>query len=437
MRATAKSKSPRFSQLVDWLSWQESLHPRKVDLGLARVKRVFESLRPDYHQPLTITVGGTNGKGSCVALLESILRSQGYRVGAYTSPHILRYNERIRINGRPATDTDICDAFFRIDQCRLETTLSFFEFGTLTALDLFAEAKVDVQLLEVGLGGRLDAVNIIGCDVALITSIDIDHKGWLGETREAIGFEKAGIFRPGRPAVIGDFEPPQSLLNHGREIGAQLYRLGKDFTFNYVHGSDTWSWHGSRLALRDLPLPGLPGKQQIVNASSVLEVLGHFSQLFPVDDRSIREGLQKADLPGRYQLLPGRPEILLDVAHNPQAAGLLADHLRQNFPGRKIFVLFTVMDDKDIKGIISKMRDITHGWVLVPLDNARTASEPRLLEAFSSLDMPLPIAGCRDIEDAWNKIRSQAGPDDLIVIFGSFFLISAFLSGPGKPWNNN
>ncbi len=437
MRATAKPKSPRFGQLVDWLSWQESLHPRKVDLGLTRVKRVFESLRPDYHQPLTITVGGTNGKGSCVALLESILRTQGYRVGAYTSPHILRYNERIRINGQPAADIDICDAFSRIDQCRLETTLSFFEFGTLTALDLFAEAKVDVQLLEVGLGGRLDAVNIIDCDVALITSIDIDHKGWLGETREAIGFEKAGIFRPGRPAVIGDFEPPQSLLNYGREIGAQLYRLGKDFTFDYIQGSHKWSWQGSRLELRDLPLPGLPGKQQIVNASGVLEVLAHLSQTFPVDEHSMREGLQKASLKGRYQLLPGCPEILLDVAHNPQAAGLLADHLQQNFSGRKIFVLFTVMDDKDIKGIISKMRDVIHGWVLAPLENSRTASETRLLEAFSSLDMPLPIAGCSDIEDAWNRIRSQAGPDDLIVIFGSFFLISAFLSGPGRPWNNN
>ncbi len=436
MRATAKSKPSRFSRLADWLAWQESLHPRKIDLGLARVKRVFESLRPDYQQPLTITVGGTNGKGSCVALLESILRAQGYRVGAYTSPHILHYNERIRINGKPAADEAICNTFSRIDQCRLGTTLSFFEFGTLTALDLFAEAAVDVQLLEVGLGGRLDAVNIIDGDVALITSIDIDHKGWLGETRDAIGFEKAGIFRRGRPAVIGDTKPPQSLLDYGREIGTHLYRLGQDFSYEYS-GSERWTWQGSRLALKNLPLPGLPGKQQLANASSVLEALMHLAQALPVDRSAIEEGLQKARLQGRYQLLPGRPQILLDVAHNPQAAGLLAEYLLQNFPGRKIFALFTVMIDKDIEGVVSSMRNIIDGWVLAPLENTRTMPETRLLEAFSKLDMPLPVAGCGNIEEAWEKLQKQAGPDDLLVVFGSFFLISAFLSGPGKAWNND
>lgn len=433
MRLPATAEAMRFKQLADWLAWQQTLHPRQIDLGLTRVKQVFEVMRPGYQAPLTITVGGTNGKGSCIALLEAILRAQGYRVGAYSSPHILRYNERIRIDGKLASDRAICEVFDRIDQAREARTLSFFEFGTLAALELFVEAAVDVQLMEVGLGGRLDAVNIVDADIALIASIDIDHKGWLGETREAIGLEKAGILRSDRPAIVGDLHPPSSLLNHGREIGAEVYRLGVDF--DYHCEGRRWQWRGSMTQFVDLPLPGIPGRQQLANASSVLEVLSHVKKRLPVSETAVRKGLQQAYLPGRYQLIPGKPDVFLDVAHNPQAAQLLASYLRQEFSNRRIVALFSAMSDKDIDGIVANMQAIVESWFLAPLATPRAATENRILKTFRRLRMKPPQAGFRDFETAWRAVNAQVEPNDLIVIFGSFFLVSAYMSGPGRLWN--
>jgi len=420
----------RFSRLEDWLEWQQSLHPRVIDLGLERVKRVLTALHPGYRPPLTITVGGTNGKGSCIALLEAILRAQGICTGSYTSPHILRYNERIQVDGRPLSDEKICDAFARIDAVRGDSTLSFFEFGTLAALDLFAQAKVEVQLLEVGLGGRLDAVNIVDADVAIITSIDIDHKGWLGETREAIGAEKAGILRHACPAVLGDRAPPRSLLEHAWNLGVRLQRLGRDFDCQRV--GEHWDWISSVRSFKDLPLPALLGRQQLDNAATVIAALMQLENRLKIDESAIRRGLQTTRLQGRYQAISGCPDILLDVAHNPQAAGLLAEYVKERFPGRRVLALFTVMADKDIEGIVERMKSLVNVWALAPLpDNPRTASETSILQAFEAIGTVRPLSGFDGWRSGLEALRQHARDEDLIIIFGSFFLISEFMADHG------
>lgn len=442
-RKARVAKNPdrmRFACLNDWLVWQQSFHPRSIDLGLERVRRVFETLRPDYRPPVTITVGGTNGKGSCVAMLEAILKAQGVSVGAYTSPHILDYNERIRIDGLPVSDQAIVDVFARIDEARGDISLSFFEFATLAALELFALAEVRVQLLEVGLGGRLDAVNIVDADVAVITSIDIDHKDWLGETRERIGVEKAGIFRSGRPAVIGDRRPPLSLLQQADQRQAPLQRLG--FDFDHSRRDRDWDWSGPDHAWKRLPLPALPGSQQLDNAAMVMAALRALGDRLPVTQDAIVQGLEAVRLPGRYQLLPGPPQVLLDVAHNPQAAGLLAEYLRNQYPGRRIVALFTAMCDKDIEGILDVMRQAVDAWVLLELPgNPRAASGGRLVEAFRKVGLPFPLASFQDCSEAIACLEQQAGPEGLIVVFGSFFLVAEFFRSStnakvlgGKQW---
>ncbi len=419
---------PRFACLEDWLSWQQTLHPRKIDLGLGRVRRVFERLSPRYRPPPTITVAGTNGKGSCVALLDAVLRAAGYRVGAYTSPHLLRYNERIRIDGAPVSDRDICAAFDRIDRARDGVTLSFFEFATLAALDLFQRAGVEVQLLEVGLGGRLDAVNVIDADVAVVTSIDIDHKEWLGEDREAIGLEKAGVLRPGRPAVVGDRHPPASLLRHGEKLGARLSCLGRDF--DYRRHGETWSWWDADSRLEGLPLPALPGRQQLDNAAVAVAALRKFGLPLAVD--AIRVGLTRVRLPGRYQFIDGDPPVLLDVAHNPQAVRLLSDYVAQRFPGRRVLALFAAMADKDIEGMLRQMKHRVALWALAPLpDNPRAASLERLHRAFAAEGLETPLSGFADCRQALAALRRRAKPDDVIVIFGSFFLAAEILASDG------
>lgn len=420
----------RFDCLDDWLEWQQTLHPRKIDLGLERVKRVFAALHPGYLPPITITVGGTNGKGSCIALLEAILCAQGISTGCYTSPHILRYNERIRIAGQPQPDEAICEAFARIDAVRGEASLSFFEFGTLAALDLFSRAQVEVQLLEVGLGGRLDAVNIIDADVAIITSIDIDHKEWLGEDRETIGAEKAGIFRSHRPAVIGDRVPPRSLLERARKLGVRLSRIGRDFDCQ-LHEAG-WDWCSEDDVLRNLPYPALPGRQQFDNAATVIAAMRMLEARLDVSESALRQGLEGVRLPGRYQKIPAQPEILLDVAHNPQAAGFLADYVKTTYPGRRIKALFTVMADKDLEGIVARMKDVVDVWALAPLPaNPRTATEPRLLEAFKAVGLTSPLHGFDGWKQALQALMQDTEGHDLILVFGSFFLIAEFLADHG------
>ncbi len=343
----------RFDSLINWLNWQEGFHPRSIDLGLERAAGVFKALNPDAEKPPTLIVAGTNGKGSCIAFLEAIYRAQGYRVGAYTSPHILRYNERIKIDQQPVSDQLICQAFERIDIVRNNVSLSYFEFGTLAALDIFWRSGLDVQLLEVGLGGRLDAVNIIDSNVSLITSICIDHVDWLGETREAIGYEKAGIFRSGVPAIVGDLNPPESLINMAAERKTPLLRINHDY--HYQIKQDSWDWFCKGKKQRNylsLPTPALKGEHQYRNASNVLMVLTEMEDCLPVNEQSIRQGLQNIQLSGRFQLIDGDIPVLLDVAHNPQAVRALRSYLDDSFSGKRIHAVFSMMRDKDIKSVI-------------------------------------------------------------------------------------
>lgn len=416
----------RFSSLDEWLVWQEQFHPRPIDLGLDRVAGVFERLIDQPKKIPTITVAGTNGKGSCVAFLEAIYRAQGYRVGAYTSPHLLHYNERIRINGQSCSNGEICAAFARIDTVRGDTSLSYFEFGTLAALDIFNRANVDIRILEVGLGGRLDAVNIVDPDVALVTTIAIDHVDWLGHTEEAIGREKAGIFRRGAPAVIGDTQVPVSLLQSAQEKQASALQLGRDF--DYQKQINHWDWSTNQVKLSQLPMPHLQGEHQFRNASAVLMAVNCLQPRLPVTEQAIRNGLSRTRLPGRFQLIEGENPVLLDVGHNPQAVQTLLDFLQTHFPHVKIHAVFAMMKDKDIPKVLSMMHERVTAWYLAPLKNPRAAPEALLSQYFQELDIPSVNRGYQNFAEAFNAVRHQVLPGEMILIFGSFFLVSEYLS---------
>lgn len=425
-----KASLPRhmvhFDTLQGWLSWQESSHPLTIDLGLERVATVYKALNPTGVKPLTITVAGTNGKGSCVAYLEAIYRVQGYRVGAYTSPHILKYNERIKINGSPIKDDKICQAFERIEKVRDNISLSYFEFGTLAALDIFSQADLDIQLLEVGLGGRLDAVNIVEPDVAIISSIGIDHVAWLGETREAIGYEKAGIFRASVPAIVGDPLPPNSLLQVADDKDAHFYALGKDF--GYTKQQNDWQWFSGERRIDHLPEPALKGEHQYRNASAVIMAIVQLADRLPVNEQSIRLGLENVHLPGRFQLLDGAIPVLLDVGHNPEAVRTLAEYLTENFPNRRIHAIFSMMKDKDIAEVLRIMNPVVYDWFFAPLTNVRAATETLMREIFSQQAMSNVSFGYTGFLDAFTSAKKQASKGDLLLVFGSFFLVSDCLA---------
>ncbi len=416
----------RFASLATWLNWQEQLHPRPIDLGLDRVTQVYRKLGLHQQHPLTVTVAGTNGKGSCIAFLEAIYRAQGYKVGAYTSPHILKYNERIRVDGESVSDEAICQAFECIDVERDQTSLSYFEFGTLAALQIFAAAKVDVRLLEVGLGGRLDAVNIVDPDVALVTTIAIDHVDWLGNTLAAIGREKAGIFRRGVPAVIGDGQIPISVLETAQEKQALSRLIGRDF--NYVKRHDNWDWQCAGQCWLNLPTPAFKGEHQYRNASAVLMAIQELQERLPVSEAALHSGLQNAYLKGRFQLIPGKIPVLLDVGHNPQAVQTLIEYLQTAYPAVKIHAVFAMMKDKDIASVVSIMHPYVQEWYLAPLQNPRVASEQVMLNHFHQQAINCVHTGFSDFSAAFLAARKQAQPDELILIFGSFFLVSEYLA---------
>ena len=416
----------RFPTLDEWLVWQETLHPKAIDLGLSRVRKVFLALGLAGRTPITLTVGGTNGKGSCVAMLDAILRAQGYRVGTYTSPHLLRYNERIRINDECLRDEEICSAFERIDQARGETTLSFFEFGTLAALDIFSNAKLDVQILEVGLGGRLDAVNLIDAEGAMIATIDIDHQDWLGDTREQIALEKAGIFRPGRPAVVGDPNPPDSLRAFAHEQGIELLCQGRDFVCK--KNERGWDWRASGHSYQNLPLPAIRGEHQLLNAAAVLQLLQAVASRLPVSEAAIRQGLADVRLTGRFQYIDGNVPVLLDVAHNPQSVAILAEHLRKEYGDRTIHAVFAIMRDKDIATVVDSIRPMVNYWYLAPLKMPRAAPEATLRELLNHHGISRVDGGFADSGEAFAAAQRNAQNGDLVVVFGSFFLVSEFLA---------
>ncbi len=414
----------RFHSLDDWLRWQESLHPSEIELGLERVRTVLECLDlagPDF---AIVTVAGTNGKGSCVAMLESILQAAGYHVGTFTSPHLLRYNERIRVAGAPVSDAELCAAFERIDGARGDISLTYFEFATLAAIDCLQRRGVEIAVLEVGLGGRLDAVNVLDADVALITPVDVDHVAWLGSDRETIGAEKAGIMRAGRPVVVSDPQPPRSVLQYADELGAPLALAGRDYRYEVAQGAqgDQWRWISGAQSRNALPLPALRGAVQLANAAAVLMVLARLGERFPVSQQAVRSGLLAVRLPGRFQVLPGRPMQILDVAHNPHSTRALAQTLAQQpCPGRTLAVL-GMLDDKDIVASVASLHRRVDDWYLASLDVPRGVSAARLRAALGGEGQCFA-----SVHAARTAALSVMHDDDRLVIFGSFHTVAAAL----------
>jgi dihydrofolate synthase/folylpolyglutamate synthase len=390
------------------------------------MQAVAAQLRLHPFECPVISVGGTNGKGSCVALLESMLSAQGYRVCAYTSPHLLRYNERIRVGGLEAADDVLCAAFARVEAARGDVPLTYFEFGTLAALLVFAGSNPQAVLLEVGLGGRLDAVNLVDADAAIVSSIGIDHTEWLGTDRESIGYEKAGIFRPGRAAVCGDPAPPRSLLAHAESIGTRLYCIGRDFRAVNQGADGRWDWQGWDSPLCGLPRPALPGEIQLRNAAVCVAALHALRDRVPVSEDAVHAGLKNARLPGRFQQLAGRTPVILDVAHNAEACATLAANLdAQPCSGRTLAVL-GMLNDKPAHEVARIMDTRVHAWYLGGLDvSGRTQSAEQLARKLK------PVRGDvishTSIPEAYEAALCAARPGDRIVVFGSFRTVEAVL----------
>jgi dihydrofolate synthase/folylpolyglutamate synthase len=418
----------RFSTLDEWLSWQEQLHPVGIDLGLHRPGKVLATMGLEHPTHTVITVAGTNGKGSSVALLEAILLAAGYRVGCYTSPHLLCYNERIRLNGEAVSDELLCQSFERIDQARGETSLTYFEFGTLAAFDLFSRAGLDVAVVEVGLGGRLDAANLLDADVALITAIDIDHAAWLGHDRETIAIEKGGIMRPGHPAVCSDPQPPQSLLALAAEKGTPLSLPGRDYRF--VAKGDEWQWSSGETLRDALPLPALRGRVQLQNAAGVLMVLQQLSGKLPVAPQHLKQGLLAVRLPGRFQIMPGVPLTIFDVAHNPQSAQVLAENLQALPVVGVTHAVVAMLADKDLTRTLQPLKGIVSAWYPAGLAVARGASSTTLQQVLLDLGEET-YASYATVTEALAAAQSKAHPADRIVIFGSFYTVSEALLASG------
>ncbi len=416
----------RFQNLNDWLNWQTLLHPSSIELGLERVAAVWQQLYPHPFPTTVITVAGTNGKGSSVAMLNAIFCAAGYRVGCYTSPHLLRYNERIRINGEEVSDDGICQAFERIDQARGERSLTYFEFGTLAALDIFAANTLDVVILEVGLGGRLDAVNIIDPDIALITSVDIDHTDWLGDNLEQIALEKAGILRANGAAVFGGAKPPSSLIQHAAHLNSQLALAGEDFSFE-MSGPNKWSWHSGKQDIENLPFPALTGSCQLQNAAAVLQVISLLSDQINVNHEAIAQGLQDIDLAGRFQVIPGSVELILDVAHNPAAAQVLADSLQQRACQGRTLAVFAMLADKDVAAVVKNLAPHVDEWFLATLEEERGLSAPDLKLQIDTLDSCIQSRIASSVERACRMAVDHASIGDRILVFGSFFTVSKAL----------
>jgi len=426
------------TSLQDWLAWLETLHPKEIDLGLDRIAKVYAAMgcsRPADH---VITVAGTNGKGSIIALMETALLNAGYTVGCYTSPHLLDYNERIRIAGIDVHEKTLCNAFACVDEARGDTSLSYFEFGTLAAFRIMQRHHLDVALLEVGLGGRLDAVNIIDPDVSVISSIAIDHEAWLGNDREAIGAEKAGIARVGRPLICGDRHPPNSVREVAEQLGANLLVQGEDF--DHQGPDDNWQWSGrlgdktELLTMDDLPASALIGRCQRENASTAIAALQSLTML-PVDATDIRQGLEFAQLAGRYQQIAdltvqqGLVPCIVDVAHNPHSVAALAQRLSDDAIAGQTHAVFAAMADKDIAAMVKELCDSVDVWYLTTVKIPRAAEAAQLQTACASAGISSEkIRSSETVETAIADARANAGPNDRIVVFGSFYTVAEAMS---------
>jgi len=407
--------------LAQWLEYLEQLHPSAIDMGLERVAAVRDRLGIRLGMPV-ISVGGTNGKGSVCAYLDAILRQAGFRTGLYTSPHLVRYNERVRIDGAEASDASLIDAFERIEHARGTISLTYFEFGTLAAALVFREAQVEVAVLELGLGGRLDAVNTFDTDCAVIVSVDLDHMNYLGDTRDSIGYEKAGIFRTGRPAVCADLDPPGTLTRYAQAIGAQLLLIGKDFGFS--PGQAQWRYWGPTTNRGALPHPALRGAHQLANAAAAIAALDALKPRLPVSMQAIRMGLATATLPGRFQVLPGRPAVVLDVAHNPHAARALAQCLSEHKGFRRTLCVLAMLSDKDIGTVVDVLKDRIDAWYVASLPGARGSSSEMLAALIASRDVGKPVHQFTSVAQAYRCVHKLASEDDRILVFGSFLTVS-------------
>ncbi|MDR0702661.1 MAG: bifunctional tetrahydrofolate synthase/dihydrofolate synthase [Azoarcus sp.] len=430
------SRAPALPATLDgWLGLLETRHGASIRLGLDRVARVRAALGPGP-EAVVITVGGTNGKGSVCAMLEAILRAEGYRTGCYASPHLLRYNERVRLDGLEAGDGALAGAFAAVEAVRGDTPLTYFEHGTLAAWQIFRSAQPEVILLEAGLGGRLDAVNIIDPDCAIITGVAMDHMDYLGDTREAIGFEKAGIYRAGRPAICGDPRPPASLVEHAAVIGADLWISGRDFGF----GGDRQQWdywrfdappaQGARLKRGGLAHPALRGANQLSNAAAVLTALHTLRARLPVSMQAIRQGLMSVELPGRFQILPGRPTAVLDVAHNPQAAGVLAENLSGMGFYPETWAVFGMLADKDVESVAARLAARIDRWLPCTLPGPRGLSAGALTERLRAAGVADEAIrdGFASPAEAFAFARESAAANDRIVAFGSFLTVAGALA---------
>ena len=415
--------------LSEWLDWQEKLHLSSIDLGLDRVSKVAEHLSLTTLQMPVITVAGTNGKGSSVAMLDSIYRQANYKTGCYTSPHLMHYNERIAIAGKPASDADICEAFEAIDSARGEISLTYFEFGTLAAAYLFHKHKVDLAIFEVGLGGRLDAVNLWDADLALISNIDIDHIDWLGDDREQIGVEKAGIMRQGKTIVSGDPNPTLSIQSEAKRIGAPLLQQGKDFNWKHNEGDLFWHLNTPGTDNLKLPMPSLKGRFQLNNASMVVTAVQSFQHTLPVNIKSIEQGLSNASVIGRLQKLGECPELLVDVAHNPQSAGALAEFLNDNPAPGKTVALFSALADKDLNGILKPLVGAFDAWHIVPLEGPRAQDTHVLREKLQDYGVNGAIETHNEFNTAIKMLQNTLNCEDRVVAFGSFLVVSGFMQG--------
>ena len=406
--------------LAAWLQYLETLHPKTIELGLERVAQVRQrlNLQPDF--PI-ITIGGTNGKGSVCAMLEATLHAAGYKVGCYTSPHLLSYNERVRIGKQQASDGELCAAFEKIERARGDISLTYFEFGTLAAMQCFIEHKVEVAILEVGLGGRLDAVNVFDADCAAVTGVDIDHTDYLGNSREAIAFEKAGIFRQGRVAIFGDPDMPAPIADGAYKVGAQLWRLGEQFS--YKAGPQQWDYRGPYGSRNSLPFPALRGAFQLNNAGTALAVLDALKEKLPVSMEAVRRGLVEVSLPARFQLLPGRPQIILDVAHNPQAARSLAQNLAAMAPAGRTLAVFAMLNDKDIAGVVRALDAHIDVWLVAGIAAPRGTSAAELEQVLRKEQVRGKIHTFSDVVAAMQHARNEAAENDRIVALGSFYTV--------------
>lgn len=421
------------ASLQDWLNWQEQLSPKGIDLGLDRVGEVWQRLNPSQTLPFSVvTIAGTNGKGSCIAMLEAIFLAAGYRTGRYVSPHLTVYNERIHLNGTMVSDDLLCQAFASVEKARHETRLTYFEFGTLAAMQVFLSAPLDVVLLEVGLGGRLDAVNLFDAEAALVTTVDFDHQDYLGHDLELIGYEKAGIFRSGAIAVYGDATPPTSLLQHAVQLGTKLYCCGRDFVYGALTTQKSgWIWHGEQWRFHNVPWPRLPGIHQVQNASSVLMLVEALNSRLPVSAEACFQGIRSAYLPGRMQLIHDRDVTwVLDVAHNPQAARTLAKTLTSSFSdynGRTLSV-FGALEDKAIEEMVSVMDEVVDQWYLGGLTVSRGLTVDKLHQRVSSAMVTKPVQPYATLIEAQQAARRDANRGDTIVVWGSFHTVAQVLS---------